>query len=159
GEPLNNPSFASDTLWSYEAGWKGDLVPGSMSAELAAYQINWKNMQVFTANAGFSGIGNAGHARSRGIEATLRAKLAEGMRVAAALSLIDAELRDDNPDLGGKAGERLPDTARVAGALQLERDFSVNGNHAYWGASLRYTGERFNAFTQEPATPRYRLPA
>jgi len=159
GEPLNNPSFASDTLWSYEAGWKGDLVSGKVSAELAVYQINWKNMQVFTSNAGFSGIGNAGHARSRGIEATLRARPAEGVRVAAALSLIDAELRDDSPDLGGKAGERLPDTARVAAALQLERDFTVDGKHAYWGASLRYTGARYNAFALPPANPLYRLPA
>ncbi|MYM27022.1 TonB-dependent receptor [Duganella sp. CY15W] len=159
GEPLNKPSFASDTLWSYEAGWKGDLVPGKVSAELAVYQIDWKDMQVFTANAGFSGIGNAGRARSRGIEATLRAKPAEDVRVAAALSLIDAKLRDDSPDLGGKAGERLPDAARVAGAVQVDRDFSVDGNHAYLGASLRYTGERFNAFVRPPANPLYRLPA
>lgn len=159
GQPLNQPSYASDSLWSYEAGWKGDVVPGKVSAELALYQINWKDMQVFTSNAGFSGIGNAGRARSRGIEATLRARPAQGTRVAAALSLINAELRDDNPSLGGKAGERLPDTARMAGAVQVERDFSVDGNHAYWGASLRYTGERLNAFQQSPATPLYRLPA
>lgn len=158
GQPLNQPAYASDSLWSYEAGWKGDLVPGQVSAELALYQINWKDMQVFTTSAGFSGIGNAGRARSRGIEATLRASPSQGVRIAGALSLINAELRDDNPSLGGKAGERLPDTARVAGALQLDRDFSLAGHAAYWGASLRYTGERCNTFQQSPANPAYRLP-
>ena len=159
GEPLNQSSYRSDSLWSYEAGWKGDLLPGKVSAELALYQINWKDMQVFTAYAGFSGIGNAGRARSRGIEATLRARPVEGVRVAAALSLINAELQDDSPSLGGKAGERLPDTARVAAALQLERDFSVDGKPAYLGATLRYTGERYNTFQQSSAMPLYRMPA
>lgn len=159
GEPLNQSSYASDSLWSYEAGWKGDLLPGKVSAELALYQINWKDMQVFTAYAGFSGIGNAGRARSRGIEATLRARPIEGVRIAAALSLINAELQDDNPSLGGKAGERLPDTAKVAGALQVERDFSIDGKHGYLGASLRYTGERNNSFQQSHSMLPYRLPA
>ncbi len=159
GEPLNKPSFKSDTLWSYEAGWKGDIVPGRWSAEVALYQIDWKDMQVFTSNAGFSGIGNAGRARSRGLEATLRARPADGVRLAAALSLIDAKLRDDSPELGGKAGERLPDTARLAAALQADRDFAFYGKPAYLGASLRYTGDRFNAFDHPPADPLYRMPA
>jgi len=159
GEPLNPSSYASDSLWSYEAGWKGDMVPGKVSAELALYQINWKDMQVFTTYAGFSGIGNAGRARSRGIEATLRTRPMQDVRIAAALSLINAELRDDSPSLGGKAGERLPDTARVSGAVQADRDFTVDGHPAYAGVSLRYTGERLNAFQQQPATPLYRLPA
>ncbi|KQV82196.1 hypothetical protein ASD15_09010 [Massilia sp. Root351] len=159
GLPLNKPAFQSDTLWSYEAGWKGDIVPGRWSTEIALYQIDWKDMQVFTSNAGFSGIGNAGRARSRGIEATLRGRPADGVRVAAALSAIDAELRDDSPDLGGKAGERLPDTARLSAALQADRDFELYGKPAYVGASIRYTGERVNAFARPPASPLYRMPA
>jgi len=159
GQPLNNPSFQSDTLWSYEAGWKGDIVAGRLAGELALYQIDWKDMQVFTTSAGFSGIGNAGRARSRGLEATLRGRPMDGLRVAAALSLIDAKLVDDNVHLGGVAGERLPDTARVSAALQLDRDFSVHGKQAYVGATLRHTGERFNAFAKPPANPLYRMPA
>lgn len=159
GEPLNKSSFKSDSLWSYEVGWKGTLIPNRLASELALYQIDWKDIQVFTASAGFSGIGNAKRARSRGVEWTLRATPAQGLRVSTALSLIDAKLLEDSPDLGGVAGERMPDTARVSAALQVDRDFELMGRTAHIGLTWRHTGERVNAFGASPGTPQYRLPA
>ena len=94
------------------------MIPGRLSTEVALYQIDWKDMQVFTSSAGFSGIGNAGRARSRGLEWTLRAAPIDSLRLATSLSVIDAKLVDDSPDLGGRAGERLPNTARVSAAVR-----------------------------------------
>lgn len=159
GAPLTNSSFKSDSLWSYEVGWKGDVIPGRLSTEVALYQIDWKDMQVFTSSAGFSGIGNAGRARSRGLEWTLRAAPIDSLRLATSLSVIDAKLVDDSPDLGGRAGERLPNTARVSAAVQADYNFSVSGYPAYFGATLRYTGDRLNSFKSSPGIPQYRLPA
>jgi len=159
GKPLNKPFFQSDTLWTYELGWKATLIPATLSTELALYQINWNDIQVFTASAGFSGIGNAGRARSRGLEWTLRAAPTQGLRVSTALSLIDAKLVDDSPDLGGLAGDRMPDTAKASAALQADRDFEWAGRPAHLGFTWRYTGDRFNAFKASPGTPQYRLPA
>ncbi|RIX77230.1 TonB-dependent receptor [Acidovorax cavernicola] len=159
GTALNNSSFKSDSLWSYEVGWKGDIVPGRLTTEVALYQIDWKDMQVFTSSAGFSGIGNAGRARSRGIEWTVRAAPTDSLRLATALSAIDAKLVDDSRDLGGKAGERLPNTARLSLALQADYDFRLGGNPAYLGATLRYTGDRWNSFKEAPGIPAYRMPA
>ncbi|OFA01570.1 pesticin receptor precursor [Duganella sp. HH101] len=158
GEPLNKPAFRSDSLWSYELGWKGDLLPNLLASELALYQINWKNMQVFSGGGGFGGISNAGSARSRGLEWTLRSAPISGWRLSSALSVIDAKLLDASPDLGGKAGERLPDTARVSTALQADHEFQLGGRDAYVGATARYTGERFNTFSAAPGTPLYRMP-
>jgi outer membrane receptor protein involved in Fe transport len=158
GQPLNKPSFLSDRLWSYELGWKGDLLPRVLTSELALYQIDWKDMQLFTSKAGFSGIANAGRARSRGIEWTVRAMPKTGWRLASALSVIDATLRDDSPDLGGKKGDRLPDTARLSIAAQADHDFQLYGWPAYAGATLRYTGDRINAFNAS-AIPQFHMPA
>lgn len=159
GQPLNKPFFKSDSLWSYEVGWKGTLIPNRLSSELALYQIDWNDIQVFTASAGFSGIGNAKRARSRGVEWSLRAMPMQGLRVSTALSLIDAKLLEDSPDLGGVAGERMPDTARTSAALQADRDFEWLGRPAHLGFTWRYTGDRFNAFKAAPGNPQYRLPA
>ncbi|WP_349745065.1 TonB-dependent receptor [Roseateles cavernae] len=159
GQPLNLPSFKSDKLWSYELGWKGSLIPNRLSTDLALYQIDWKDIQVFTSSAGFSGIGNAGRARSRGMEWTVRAAPRDDLRVSGALSLIDATLMEDSPDLGGRAGERLPDTARWSAALQADQEFQLFGRRAYLGATLRHTGDRFTSFDAAKAGPQYRLPA
>jgi iron complex outermembrane recepter protein len=159
GKPLDKPFFKSDSLWTYELGWKGDVVPNRLSTDVALYQINWKDLQVFTASAGFSGIGNAGRARSRGLEWSLRAVPVDALHLAAALSVIDATLVDASPDLGGSAGERLPDTARLSAALQGDYDFQWYGRRAYVGGALRHTGDRFNAFKAAPGMPQYRMPA
>ncbi|MDH0864718.1 TonB-dependent receptor [Mitsuaria sp. GD03876] len=159
GQPLNKSFFKSDSLWSYEVGWKGTLIPSRLSSELALYQIDWNDIQVFTASAGFSGIGNAKRARSRGLEWSLRAMPAQGLRVSTALSLIDAKLLEDSPDLGGVAGERMPDTARTSAALQVDRDFEWLGRPAHLGFSWRHVGKRANAFKASPGNPLYRLPA
>ena len=159
GQPLTKSSFKSDSLWSYELGWKGSVIPNCLSTELAIYQIDWKDIQVFTASAGFSGIGNAGRASSRGLEWTLRAAPVQGLRVSTAVSVIDAKLVDASPDLGGEAGERLPDTARLSAALQVDRDFQLGGRPSYAGLTLRYTGDRFNTFKAAPSEPQYHLPA
>ncbi|WP_198083550.1 TonB-dependent receptor [Variovorax sp. E3] len=159
GAALGNSSFKSDSLWSYEVGWKGEVVPGRLSTEVALYQIDWKDMQVFTASAGFSGIGNAGRARSRGLEWTMRAAATDSLRVATALSVIDAKLVDASPDLGGLAGDRLPNTSRLSAALQADYDFRIAGYPAYVGATARYTGDRWSSFREAPGVPQYRLPA
>ncbi|XLZ69762.1 TonB-dependent receptor [Massilia sp. SR12] len=159
GLPLNKPFFRSDSLWSYELGWKGDLLPGLVTTELALFRIDWKDMQVFTSNAGFSGIGNAGRARSRGIEWTMRARPAAGWRLAGALSVIDSSLQDDSADLGGKAGDRLPDTAKMSAALQADHDMLLGDRPAYVGLTLRHTGDRINAFAAQPGMLQYRMPS
>ncbi|WP_374584410.1 TonB-dependent receptor [Pseudoduganella sp.] len=159
GQPLNKPFFRSDSLWSYELGWKGDLVPGQATTELALFRIDWKDMQAFTSNAGFSGIGNAGRARSRGLEWTVRARPGAGWRLAGALSVIHSTLQDDSADLGGKAGDRLPDTAKLSTALQADRDFLLDERPAYVGLTLRHTGDRVNAFAAQPGVLQYRMPS
>ena len=159
GEPLTTGSFKSDSLWSYELGWKGEMLDRRLAIEAAIYRIDWKNIQVFTAQAGFSTIGNAGSAVSRGLELTLRAKASAALSVSGALSLIDAKLREDNPALGAAAGDRVPDTARVSAAFLTDYSFDWGGRASYAGVTLRYTGERFNTFKANPNQPQYRLPA
>lgn len=158
GQPLTSGSFKSDSLWSYEAGWKADLLGGKLSAEVAVYQIDWKDIQVFTAEAGFSTIGNAGKARSRGVELSLRAQPTQSVKVAGSVSVIDAKLLDDNPALGAFSGDRMPDTARFSAGLQADYTFSVSGYESYLGLGLRHTGKRVNTFKANPQQPQYTLP-
>lgn len=159
GTPLTTGSFKSDSLWSYELGWKSDLLNHRLQLEAAVYQIDWKDIQVFTSEAGFGTIGNAGAATSRGLELSARARPNERWDWSAALSLIDATLDADEPALGGARGERIPDTAEVSAAVQGDYHFSVTGRDAYIGVTARYTSDRYNTFANSPIQQQYRLPA
>lgn len=62
--------FKPDTLWSYEVGAKGRLAGGRLSASVAAFQIDWSNIQqtIFLPSCTLSVTTNAGKARIRGGE-------------------------------------------------------------------------------------------
>ncbi|RJG15290.1 TonB-dependent receptor domain-containing protein [Massilia cavernae] len=159
GEVLTASRFKSDSLWSYEAGWKSDFLQKRLALEAAAYYIDWKDIQMFTSVAGFTGIGNAGKAKSQGVELTLTARPIEGLNLSAALSAVDARLKTDSADLGGKAGDRLPNSARFSASLLGDYRFSYQGRESYVGASARHLGDRVTSFAASPGLPSYRLPA
>ncbi|MES2257468.1 MAG: TonB-dependent receptor [Pseudomonadota bacterium] len=159
GEVLTASHFKSDSLWSYEAGWKSDFMQKRLALEAALYYIDWKDIQMFTSVAGFSGIGNAGRAKSQGVELTVTARPVDGLSMSAAVSAVDAQLKTDSPDLGGRAGDRLPNSARFSAALQADYRFDYAGHESYAGASLRHVGERLTSFAASAGLPLYRLPA
>ncbi|MFC3108345.1 TonB-dependent receptor [Undibacterium arcticum] len=159
GEVLTASTFKSDTLWSYEAGWKSDFLQKRLSLEAAAYYIDWKDIQMFTSVAGFSGIGNASKAKSQGVELTLTARPMEGLNLSAAISAVDARLKTDSADLGGRAGDRLPNSARFSAALQADYRFDYAGHESYVGASMSHVGDRLTSFAASQGMPLYRLPA
>jgi len=65
--------YQSDTLWNYEIGAKSRLAHGRLSASVAAFQIDWSNIQQTTIlpNCLFQITTNAGKARIRGGEMEL----------------------------------------------------------------------------------------
>ena len=62
--------YRSDTLWSYEIGAKSRRADGRLSASVAAFQLDWSNMQqtVWLPACALSFFANAGKARIRGGE-------------------------------------------------------------------------------------------
>ena len=154
-----SPMFKSDSLWSYEAGYKANLLDRTLSVEAAVYDIEWRNIQQPISDNGFSFITNAGDARIRGSELTLNWTPTPAWRVEAGLSAIDAKLRTDAIGLGAHAGDRLPFSARFSGSLGIDRHFDVDGHPAYVGATARYTGERQDGFPGSGVLPAYKLPA
>ena len=60
------PVVHSDTLVSYEAGWKTLLLNKRISVDLAVYDIDWKNIQLNnTTPSGVAYLANGGRQRVR----------------------------------------------------------------------------------------------
>jgi len=153
------PMYESDSLWSYELGYKADLLNRTVSVEAALYDIEWKNIQQPIRDGGFSFFTNAGDARIKGAELMLGWKPNRDWNLSSSLSLIDARLQTDAAGLQAKAGTRLPSTPRVAASAGITRNFNLAGRDAYVGLAARYTGKRNAGYEGSTVAPSINLPA
>ena len=147
GAPL---SFASDTLWSYELGYKADLLDRRLFLEAALFDIRWDKLQQPIAIGATTLTGNAGKAESKGLELALRYKLDEHWSMDGSLAWTDAKLTEDAPALG-PSGSRLPNTARVSTTVGGRYAADLAGKPAYAGVTVRHVGQR-NAGFDSPGT-------
>jgi len=160
GALLAPATFRPDHLKSYEAGIKTEFLERKYSIDLSGYYIKWDDIQILTTRGGFSAYVNAsGGATIRGTELTLSARPVEGLAAAAALAYQDAHLSQADADLGGAAGERLPNVPRFTGALNADYRIGTMQLRPTVGATVRYTSNRLATFNENPTSPQYYLPA
>src|SRR6202034_427801 len=79
GCTLNNaysPLYQPDTVWNYELGTKMEFLDRKLSIDVAAYRIDWKNVQqaVTDPGCGYEFVANVGTAQSKGFEAEINFK-------------------------------------------------------------------------------------
>lgn len=155
GAPLQ---FDPDKLWSYEVGYKADLLDKRLAIEAALFDIRWDKLQQPIAVGATTLTGNAGKAESKGLELAVRWKVDERLTLEGNLAYTDAKLTEDAPALG-LSGSRLPNSARLSSNVSARYGFEVAGRAAYAGLTLRQTGSR-NAGFDSPGTsvPNFRLP-
>lgn len=159
GQPFNPPSFEPDTLWSYEAGYKADLMENRLSVSATAFQIRWNNIQVPAVSGGVGIIKNGGRARVEGIELAAGFRPVDAWNFSGSMTALKPRLTEDAPDVGGVAGERLPDSPRFAATLKAEYLFALGGRDGNVGLTHRYVGERQSSFAGNVTTPSFTLPA
>ncbi len=159
GKPLAPLSFQPDTLTSFEAGYKGNLIDKRLQVEASVYRIDWHNVQQEQTINGIGVIANGGKAVVNGAELALKFRPLREWSLTASAAYIDAKLTEDAPGLGATSGERLPGSARFSGALSTTYDFALGGYAAYVGASEQHVGERNAGFVGSTSEPSYRLPA
>lgn len=163
GEPLTKPFFEPDSLWSYEVGIKGSSADGRFTYDLAAFYIDWQDYIIGVTVGPVGTLSNADEAVSKGAEASLGFAVTDALTLTGTLSYTNAELGTDDPELGGRKGEQLPNSPEWQGAIDIDYRFSLGDLPAYVGAAWRYKGDMpvgFPGYTDAdgnyypPATPR-----
>jgi len=156
--PGTPTSFSHDTLWSYELGYKADLLDKRLSVEAALFDIHWKDLQQPAVLGVSQIVVNAGKARSKGLELSARYLVDAHWSLDGSLAWTDAELTEDAPALG-LAGSRLPNTAKFAYALGARYAYSLAGHKSYAGLGVRHVGQR-NAGYDMPGSsvPNFSMP-
>lgn len=141
----------SDSLWSYELGAKETLANGRATLNGAVFYIDWSNIQTnfLLPNCGFSFSGNAGNARSQGVELEFNWRATQALTLNASASYTDARLTQDSPKdsgVGGKSGDRLPGIPQWTAQAGGQYDFTVMGRGGFFRADVRYLSGYLNRF-------------
>jgi iron complex outermembrane receptor protein len=153
------PGADSDDLTNYEVGLKGRWMGGRLSANLAAYWIDWENIQV-QANRVSDSVQfatNIGKAVSKGIEFEVVALPADGLTIGVNGSLIDAQVTKLTPAeaaiSGAVDGVRLA-APKFQGSAYVNYGFDLTPKaRANLSASVQRVGKYPGQFPNVPGRP------
>src|ERR1019366_8738226 len=152
-----NLAFAPDTLTNNELGWKTMWLDRRLQWNGAIYQEDWNHAQISLAAPGVVPLGlfiNGGNYRVRGVEASLVARLASGLRLEAGgawnhselvkqapffwadgtpidFSTLETGNNTKVPDLRGVLGSPLAGGPPLQANIRARYDFPFNGYDAF----------------------------
>jgi outer membrane receptor protein involved in Fe transport len=161
GYPL---SYESDSTMNYEVGLRTTLPNRTLSLDVSVYRIDWSDIQIISLvplNNTIIGVtGNAGEARSQGVEFAVTARPSDRWTFAINGAYTDAELLEDAPGIGGSKGDNLAYVPDLTFTLDGEYTLPLGGNaKGFVGFTAAYVGERFTDFgTSVFNTPHIPLP-
>ena len=153
-DPSNATTFDSDSLWSYELGFKSSLADNRVTLNGAVFFIDWSDVQQFNRLAcGFQFTANAGAAESTGFELELAAAPMAGLTLSAAVGYTDAEITDGSGAEGVEKGDKVQGVPDWTGTLSAQYmwpafgdwDGLVRGDFNYYGDSYSANNESVGA--------------
>jgi len=157
GKLLIPATYQHDSLWSYEAGYKADLLDKALSLSTSVFDIRWKDIQQYGFVNSLSYLTNAGKAEVKGAELAATLVPVRDWKVSAALTWSDGKTTEDSPVAA--SGVPLPNSAKLSASLGVNYAFEVAALPSYVGFSERYVGMRHAGFEGSSVSPDLRLPA
>ena len=159
------PAFLPDRTRNYELGLRADLFDRRVTIDVAAFDIEWKDVQILSivnTPSGPVGInGNSGRAKSRGFEWNLNWRPLTGLSLGLLGAYTDAKLTSDAPGLGALSGDELPYVPKVSATFNADYSWRAFSDYsAVLGASWTHTGKRFTNFSPQAGVvePHVELP-
>lgn len=136
-------AYKPEQSWNYELGIRSELLADRLSAEVTGFYMDIQDVQLtkFVNSGNGRVLTNAGKARSYGVEASLHARLADGLTADVNYGLTRATFRDYNNGQEDFKGNFIPYTPRhtLNVGLQYTRLF-----HGAWldqfTASAQFSG-------------------
>jgi iron complex outermembrane receptor protein len=144
-----------DKTTNYEIGTKGDFLDHKLTLDASLYYINWQSVQLSldAPNGSFVYGANAGAAKSEGIDLSIEARPAEGLKLSSWVAYDDAAFTTYpatavSGDFYAAPGERLPYSAKWSGSASADQEFPLTGSlKGFVGISVAYVGGREGLFT------------
>jgi iron complex outermembrane recepter protein len=146
GGPPDFPLYyTSDTIWSYEAGFKTTWLDDKLTLDTDVFWINWDNIQALVTIGAFNTDGNGGHALSRGVEMQATYVPVNGLTLRGNLSYTDAFFKyADASVLVTSPGQRLFYVPELQGAVSADYSWPIANYKGTVGADWSYTGNQYD---------------
>jgi iron complex outermembrane recepter protein len=152
--------YEPEELWNYEIGWKAELLDRRIRLDVAAFYMDWKNVQQFIRfqfidpNTGLlrgvTGVDNATSAESKGIEFSFDALLTNNWRAGLNAGYLDAKYGEyRNALIDGQVidatGKRLINAPEWTIGANTQYSFKVGGEiDAFVRAEWNYRSEQLS---------------
>ena len=163
-------SYGPDTSLNYEVGLKGTVMDRVMTFDVAAYHIDWNDIQISVTRPvlldgqpvddGY--VINGGKAKSEGVEAAVTVRPARQVSITLQGSINNAVLVRNLPfgsDVYGPSGARLPYSIPFTGGIVVDKQFDMaDGWLGDIRGELEHLGSKIQDF-QPVGTPRIVDPA
>lgn len=152
-------TYQPDKTQNYEIGAKTQWWENRMIVNVAAYYIEWSDIQIdaFRSSDSLGFVANAGEAISQGLEVELQVLPLESLELNFALTLQDASIdsisAEDSLRSGVVEGDSLPGSYdyKVSGSAQYSW-YLAGGEEMYARVSAQYIDESKNGFSQLAGT-------
>jgi len=139
--------YKSDSTVNYEIGIKSSQLDNRLSIDVAAFLINWKDVQLSQAIGSFDFTGNGGSATSKGVEWSLALTPLDGLNLTLTGAYVDAYLTANAPAAGGFDGDELPYVPKISTSLDAAYTWKAFADYnAFAGATWSYIGSRVIGF-------------
>jgi outer membrane receptor protein involved in Fe transport len=139
--------YKADKTTNYELGVRTDLLDRRLSIDVAAFIVDWTDIQLTEFISPFSFNANGGTARSKGVEWTLALAPVTGLTFRLTGAYVDAYLTAPAQAAGGNDGDPLPYAPKWSTSLDGEYAWRAFGDfNAFVGATWSYFGSRFSDF-------------
>lgn len=147
--PADTPhNFEPEKLTNYEIGLKQYLLDGKLALDVAAYHIDWDQIQLLAVVGGVAITANGGTATSDGFEWTATLRPVEGLTLAWSGAISDAHLTQDTPAVvGAKKGDTLPQAPKFSSTWTGDYEWPITeGYRGFAGATVQYVDDQGAGF-------------
>ncbi len=139
--PPGTSQYKSDSLWSYEIGSKNAWLDGRINTRLAAYRIDWNQLQQSVLLAcSFHVTENVGSAVSRGGELEVDGTPLPGLYMNLGLGFEDASITSAPPGAPLTVGAALNGVPRWTGSLLGDYSVPMSFGKGFVRAQYSFTG-------------------
>src|SRR5579871_4971657 len=133
--------FGSDNLWSYEVGSKNSFLDGRFNSRLAAYRINWNQIQQsILLGCSFHVTENVGSAVSKGGELELDGTPFTGLYLNLGVGYEDAAITSAAAGSPLPVGSPLNGVPRWTGSLLTDYSFPTSFGKGFVRGQYSFTG-------------------
>jgi iron complex outermembrane receptor protein len=135
--PVGSESYGEEHTWHFEGGLKTTWASGRVATNVAAFYIDWKDLQLNLPNpfvpAQFY-IANVGNARSSGFEFELTARPHAGVDLFGAFGYTHGRFKDGSRSTSGDiSGNELPNTPDYTTTLGAQLSHVLNPAATLYG--------------------------